>query len=108
MNELTDFQKATCAAGLKNMLITKNYFDICTLDSIAKTMGVKLGGPDYSALRNLHCMDWAEMGGELRDQVQAKCFELLGLPFPRVIEVPADKRAPDGKGLFSQLLGRIL
>lgn len=87
MHELTEFQQRACAAAVANMF-QKRYFDISALDSIAKTMGreASMAGRDYSALRGVHCVDWAEMGPELARQVREKCLEMLGLP-PQTVEM---------------------
>ena len=87
MTDLTEFQQRACAVAVVKMLQGK-HFDICALDSIAKTMGVQhaMAGRDYAALRGLHCVDWADMGPELARMTREKCLEMLGLP-PRTVEM---------------------
>lgn len=81
MEDLTEFQQCACAMGVIKMFSGKS-FSICDLDALAKTMGREshMAGKDYSALRAVHCVDWADMGPELASMVTEKCFELLGLP----------------------------
>ena len=79
--QLTEFQQRACAIGVVTLLNNK-HFNICDLDSIAKTMGREraMAGRDYDALRTLHCVNWADMGADLAAQVREKILELLGLP----------------------------
>lgn len=97
------FQKRACAVSLHNMLVVKNYFDITALDSIARALGLKLGGPDYAALRTLHCVDWGQMPDELRTTVHLKCFELLRLPAPEFHEAVDPGRSVFGKSILKHL-----
>lgn len=78
---LTEFQQRACAVAVVKMLNGK-HFSICDLDALAVTMDRKafMAGKDYSALRGLHCVDWADMGPELTRLTREKCLELLGLP----------------------------
>lgn len=84
--EITEFQQRAASAALVKMLNGKN-FNICDLDSIAKTIGAEsaLAGKDYAALRSVHCMDWSDMGPDLSRMVKEKCLEMIGLP-PHVVE----------------------
>ena len=81
MAEHTEFQQRAAALAIVKMLNHK-HFDICTLDSIAKTLDVKgnMAGRDYDALRAVHCIDYADMGPELANMVRQKAVELLGIP----------------------------
>lgn len=97
------FQKQACVVSLHNMLVVKNHFDICALDKIASVLGVKLGGPDYAALRTLHCVDWGQMPDELRTTVRIKCFELLRLPSPEFHEVSNPVKSVFGKSIIKRL-----
>lgn len=92
MNDLTEFQAQAAAVALVKMFKGR-HFSICDLDELAKLIGVTLGGADYDALRNLHCVNWADMPEPLRNQVREKCVELLGLP-PIIIDSTARKE-PD-------------
>lgn len=79
MNQLTEFQKLAAIAALTKAL-TGSYFSISDFDAIAKLLGVTVGGPDYQALRTLHCVNYGDMGADLARQVRDKCCELLQLP----------------------------
>jgi hypothetical protein len=76
MNELTEWQKLIAAQALKALFQNK-HFDITALDSIAKTIGTNGGGRLRDELRTLHCMDYADMHPEIRDQLPAKVCEYL-------------------------------
>lgn len=94
MQDMTEFQQRAAAAAVMKMLQGK-HFSVCDLDAIAKTMGREqsLAGRDYSALRSLHCVDWADMGPELARMTREKCLELLGLPAQTVEMVEPVKHA---------------
>ena len=78
---LTEFQQRACALTVVKML-QGTTFSICDLDTLAKTMGREqyMAGPDYMALRGIHCVPWADMGPDLARLTREKCLELLGLP----------------------------
>ncbi len=92
MNTLSNFQ-ATAAAVALNKMFSGTHFSICDLDKLASLIGVQLGGLDYQALHNLHCVKWSDMPPMLREQVREKSIELLGLP-PEIIDSTA-KREPE-------------
>lgn len=94
MNELTEFQAQAANIALK-MIMTSHHFSICDFDSLAKSIGAQVGGPDYNALRNLHCVDWADMPEPMRRMAREKIVELLGLP-PLVMEM--EKPEPERHG----------
>lgn len=95
MSELTQFQAQAANVAL-NTLLSGRSFSICDLDSIAKLIGVELGGRDYQALRVLHCVSWADMPEPLRQQTREKVVEILGLP-PVIIEGEKVESAPTHK-----------
>lgn len=104
MNNLTEFQQRAAAMGLVKMLKGK-HFSICDLDKLADLLDRKgaMGGKDYVALKNLHCVDYADMGHELTQQVREKCVELLGLA-PQIVDaefrdVPAEPMHKPAKRL---------
>jgi hypothetical protein len=94
MNDLSEFQQRAAAVAVTKLL-TGRYFSVSDLDAIAQTIGRKseMVGPDYAALRALHCVDWADMGPELARLTREKCLELLGLS-PQIINVKAAEPAP--------------
>lgn len=92
MNDLTEFQQRAAAAAVVKMLGGTS-FSICDLDALAETLGRKtyMAGRDYSALRGVHCVAWADMGPDLARMTREKCLELLGLPAQTIeMLVPAD------------------
>jgi hypothetical protein len=114
---ISEFQQAAASAALVKMF-AKTHFDICTLDSIAETIGRKnlCAGPDYTALRALHCMHWAEMDPDLAQMTREACLRILGVPENVVEEFTAasaaNRRSGDSnisnksRGILSLLLGR--
>lgn len=104
MNQLSEFQQRAAAMGLVKMLKGK-HFSVCDLDKLADLLDRKdaMGGKDYVALKNLHCVDYADMGQELTQQVRQKCIELLGLA-PAIVDaefrdVPAEPMHKPAKRL---------
>jgi hypothetical protein len=97
MTDLTEFQQRAVAVAVVKMLSCK-HFSICELDALAKTLNRQdlCAGRDYSALRGLHCVDWADMGPELTRMTREKCLEILGLP-PQVIDAFERPVAPEQK-----------
>lgn len=87
MSDLTEFQQRAASIAVVKMLGGK-HFSICDLDAIAKTIGREssLSGPDYNALRSIHCVDWGDMGPDLARLTREKCLELLGMP-AQVVEM---------------------
>ena len=73
--------------GLSLTTSVTSSFSICQLDKLADLLGRKwaCSGPDYKALSNLHCVDYADMGPELTMQVRQKSVEILGL-VPTVVD----------------------
>ena len=104
MSEMTEFQQRAASVAVVKMLQGKS-FSICALDALAKTLGrePQMAGKDYSALRGLHCVDWADMGNDLARLTREKCLELLGLP-PNALDLiqperPAEKASEPAKRL---------
>lgn len=83
--QLTEFQQRAAAMGLLKMLNGK-HFSICDLDNLAASVGKKhkCSGPDYLALRNVHCVDWGDTGPELSRMVKEICFDILEIPMPAI------------------------
>ena len=83
---LTEFQLLSVQQTLKKLLFGDTFY-ISDLDGLAKLLGAEVGGDDYQALRGLHCMKWAEMPTQLREQARRKVVELLGLDLPMADEI---------------------
>ena len=94
IKQLTEFQQRAATMGVIKML-SGTHFSICDLDSLAASLGKKHRciGSDYNALRNVHCVDWGDMGPELSRMVKETCFDILEIPAP-VIEAES-KREPE-------------
>lgn len=73
---ITDFQKQAVILALKKMF-NGSHFSICTIDTCLKVTGAVPPKADYDALHALHCVDWADMPREFRDQVFVKTLELF-------------------------------
>lgn len=54
-----------------------------------------MAGRDYSALRALHCINWADMDVDLRRMTREKCLELSGLP-PQTVETVQPEEPASG------------
>lgn len=80
MTELTEFQARAATIGLRKVL-GKRYFSVCEFDDLAKLVGRAhaLSGPDYQALKVLHCVDWGDMGEVLATQTRQTCMRILGI-----------------------------
>lgn len=96
MSDLTEFHKQAATIALIKMLNGKN-FSICDLNNIAKTIGREkyCAGRDYDALHSLHCINYADMGHELADQVREKTLEILGLPTESLNAIRKSPSEPD-------------
>jgi hypothetical protein len=95
MRELTEFQRRAALVALRHMF-NGRYFCICTIRECAKMLGIShaCGGPDWSALELLHCVDWAEMGPELAAQVRETCMRILACE-PVKVEFGDHTRKPE-------------
>lgn len=74
----TEFQRAAVIDGLRAML-RGSYFNICTIDSAAKVLGVHIDKADRAALQCLHCVDWASMSPNVAEALREKCVSVLQL-----------------------------
>lgn len=57
---MTDLKMLAAQAALQKMF-DQDYFSICTIDNIAKMMGVKPNREAYQILHTLHCVDYNQM-----------------------------------------------
>lgn len=92
--DLTDFQKAAIVLSLKKMF-QGNHFDITVVREAGEILGVtyKMGGPDFNALRLMHCINWGTMGAAMSKEVQRKTLDILGINLAVIepYEEPAEK-----------------
>lgn len=75
MNEL----KQLAALAALNNMFAKGWFDICTIDSVAKMLGIDPKGEAYDILRPLHCINFNVMPALLREQVPELIKASLGV-----------------------------
>ena len=96
---VSEFQMRAAAAATHG-LITGTFFDICKFKSIAVVLRLEgtLAGPDYDALRALHCVHYVDMGDRLSADVKKKVLEWFGMaqagngctPALPVLDAPAN------------------
>ncbi len=73
-----DLRQMSAMTALNSMM-SGRFFDICTIDSVGKMMGVRPEGEAYNILRPLHCIHWEKMPDELRDAVPDLIRQCLGV-----------------------------
>jgi hypothetical protein len=77
---LSEFQRRAVALSVRQML-EASFFSICSFDSLVSTLGragrMDLG--DVRALRDMHCVNWKDMGESMAAETRGKCLALLGL-----------------------------
>lgn len=71
-------QELAAMAAL-NKMFKDGHFSICTIRNIAEMTKVSLGGRAYEILCTLHCVDYANMGRELREALPGLVRECLSL-----------------------------
>lgn len=69
--------KRLVAVAALNKLFTSNYFSICTLDDVIDIVGARRAGEPYKLLSALHCIHYANMEPELREQIPLLVNECL-------------------------------
>ncbi len=91
-----DFRLMAVQAAL-NKMVTQGYFDITTIDNIAKLMELVPDRKQYTELRLLHCVHYDQMPAEMISMLPEKIMALLRSPTleaSRINLVPsADGRA---------------
>lgn len=75
--EETRIQAAVVAM---NKMLRSSYFDICTVDAVAKMLQVQPRKMSHDILRTLHCVHYNEMTRELRDKIPVLIADALGDP----------------------------
>jgi len=64
--------------ALDKMLNRESHFSICTVDKLAKTLGVNCEmHPDYTFLNALHCVHYSEMSGDLKSRLPNMIMAVL-------------------------------
>lgn len=103
---MADLKQQIAITSLNSMM-SKGYFDICTIDTVGKLMEVNPKGEAYTMLHPLHCVHFDKMPPDVREAIPSLIQECLGVgPVfkfktlePEVIEVAPAKRG------FLRLLG---
>lgn len=75
---MDNIQEMAAMTALNDMF-KKGYFNICTIDNIAKMANVNPKGRSYNILHTLHCVDFDKMPKELREEVPNMIRECLSL-----------------------------
>ena len=77
---MDDLKKLVVETAVKKML-SKGYFDICTVRDILEITGARPSSEDMALLNALHCVNYGDMPPEL----------LRGMPvlLQRVLQAPA-------------------
>jgi hypothetical protein len=108
----TDLQQLAALAAL-NKMMAGGYFDICTIDKIAKMFGVMPEQEAYTSLRALHCVHFDKMPRELYASIPALIqqalngcqvfqFDLRASPeIPMITGIVEQKKAPLLRRLFA-------
>jgi len=109
---MPDDMKQLVAITALNKMMKRGHFDICTIDSVARMLGVDPKGPAYTTLHPLHCVDFSEMPRQLREAIPGLVNQCLGsaaifefrtleaIPIPVEPEEPGKPRA---KGILGML-----
>lgn len=110
---MTDLN-TTIAITALNHMFAGIHFSICTIDNVAKVLGVVPQADTYAQLRALHCVHWSEMPPALRDRIPALIEQTLsGAPAFRFDFPPTDRGAIElvdtpepRRPLIARLIGR--
>lgn len=76
---MSKVQLLAAEAALGKML-RGDYFDICTIDTIATMLNLKPDREAYNILRTLHCVHYSDMGRELLDELPELIHRVLQSP----------------------------
>jgi hypothetical protein len=74
-----DFRLMAVQAAL-NKMVTQGYFDITTIDNIAKLMDLVPDRKQYTELRLLHCVHYDQMPAEMIEMLPEKIMAILRSP----------------------------
>ena len=72
------FEQAVVQQAIDKLFNQSTYFDICSIDQIAKLVGANPGShPQYKFLRALHCVHYADMLPEIRAELPMRVLDVL-------------------------------
>lgn len=112
-DNLSAFEKEAIRLSLVRMFRPSGWFDICTIDTAARLIGIVIPRNTYEALRLLHCVHWNEMSQEMRQETaktvlsifeQPVAFDLQALGesfFPKQPQIEGEKKQGLLKRIFS-------
>jgi len=84
--------KVLIAATALNKMFRSSHFSICTLREVAEMLGIHPEREAYKMLHPLHCVNWADMPRELRDQVPRLVEQALAGGFQAFeVKLPASQ-----------------
>lgn len=64
-----DSTRAMIAVTALNKMFEDRHFSICTIDDVARMLGIVPDKDAHTQLRPLHCVDWFDMPSDLRQRV---------------------------------------
>lgn len=73
-----DLRQLSALAALNDMF-RKGHLSICTIDKVARLLGVDPKGESYDILSAVHCVDFSQMPLALRDAVPRLIRQCLGV-----------------------------
>lgn len=106
MEDMKNLQNMAAATAL-NKMMRDSHFSICTIDNVAKMMGVKPTGESYRILSSIHCVDFCDMPRELRQAIPQLVADVLGDPtFQFQVQPkpePVVEPATESRGILQRL-----
>lgn len=69
MSGLDPIKAKVAEVAMRKMLKAERHFDICAVRNVLEMLNIPGDKEIMLTLQPLHCVDWADMGGELREQV---------------------------------------
>lgn len=106
---MDDLKQLAAMTALNDML-ARSSFSICTIDNVAKLLGVNPKGEAYDTLRAVHCIDYAKMPPQLREAIPELIRKCLGVEtiyrFQTLHQQIVDVTPPPKRGRFLRLIGR--
>lgn len=107
MNLSVELKQATVITAL-NAMVRRGYLDICTIDKCAEILSIQLRGFEpYRLLSALHCVHFAEMPTQVRNEIPFLIGQCLRFDvFPVFTEPKREQPETEPKrGFWYRLLG---
>lgn len=76
-NQIERIRNGVVAIGLKK-LFKEKHFSICDLETLIKAANVVPNHDLMRLLRPLHCVDWADIPRDLREDICEQIINMLG------------------------------